>query len=272
MKNVIRYAMCTIFLLGLLNIAAAQTSKEPLAHGVRKQTAQQAAANYSDIVGNWFVPANWQGVANAGVVANTGNTRNTNLNGKLNLTYKRDNWSHTLDTEAQLDQSRGVRTAERYFTSFESNYSFAKKSFSFIRGSYLRDRFSPYAYTVLTTVGYGCNIFKTDTMALGVQAGPGFRRLEEAGSGDIDNHWIVYLSSNYVWQITKASSFTERLTSELGHPNNTLTSKTAINTKIIGNLGMQVAFNANYNSLIPDGSVNTVKLDTTTTASLVYSF
>lgn len=238
----------------------------------RKKKRKLRKLGYRRAIKNWFVPANWKGQANLGFVQNTGNTNNTNANGKLNLVYQHDRWSHILDLEAQLNKSDGVRTAEQYYTSLESNYHFGEKAFSYAKASYLRDRFSPYAYTVLVSLGYGANIIKTDTLSLGIQAGPGFRRIEEQGSEHVENHWILYAASNFSWQMTKGSSLTEKLSTEIGRPNDNVTSKTALNTKVIGNLGMQLAFNATYNSYIPPSSSNTVNLDTTTTLSLVYSF
>ncbi len=256
----------------LVGIFAALCATAVLAKPASSEQKKPVSRSYRRIITNWFIPQYWEGSANLGFVQNTGNTRNTNFNGKLLLKYNRNRWTHLLDLEGQMTNTQGQRTAQKYFSSLESNYEFARKEFSFVRLSYTRDKFSPYTYTTVGSFGYGKRLLESDVMKLDLQAGPGFRTLKEAGSDKLDNHLILYTQLNYTWKLTKASSFTESLTSELGRPNNNFVSKTALNTKVIGNLGMQLAYNATYNSHIPPRSNNTEHLDTTTTVSLVYSF
>lgn len=217
-------------------------------------------------------PQYWSGTANLGFVDNTGNTDNENLSGKLDVQYNRTKWKNDVTLAGQLNTSRGTKTAERYSASYETNYLFSKYNFVFGRVSGLHDKFSPYDYSLTAAGGFGRRLLQTHRLSLDVKAGPGYNRLKETATDVVRDQLVAYIGGHFTWDITGSTTFTQDVNVNAGHPNTEAKSVTALNTKIVGNLGLQVSETLDYNSYIPPESTNTHTLDTTSNVALVYSF
>ena len=75
-----------------------------------------------------------------------------------------------------------------------------------------------------------------------------------------------------LWNITKDSKFTQKVSTDIGPKGIYFRSKTALLTKIIGNLGMELSFEIHHYTKIPRLSENEHKTDTRTQLAFVYSF
>lgn len=214
----------------------------------------------------------WSGSANLGFVANTGNTRSKNLSSKLALEYDRERWTNSLDLTAQIGSSNRAQSVAKYGASYETNYSFTQRNFLFGRVSGNTDKFGPFHYTLSTSVGYGRRIFETHRSSIDVQAGPGFKQLRESSTGIVRRQPILYLAGTYNWDISADTNFRQKVNVSYGRTNTEALSSTALTTKVIGGLGLQVSFDMDYNTYIPPDSSNDIRLDTTTNVALVYSF
>lgn len=216
-------------------------------------------------------PLGVSGNAALGFVKNTGNSNNSNLNGKLHLSYYKPHWKNSTDLSMQINTSNGVRSAEKYKASGESQYRFSHDSFTFGRLNLQKDKFSAYDYNLYAVVGYGHRILKGEKYWIELQAGPGFRVLKETNSGSTNRN-IIYAAATWKWHMSDATTLTELLNSEVGRPNTNTRSETSIKTKLIGNLAMSVNYIMDYDSHIPVTSPEKKHLDTTTNITLVYNF
>ena len=214
----------------------------------------------------------WFGSGAFGFNMNTGNTRTKNANAELILNYQHAPWLHQLDVDGQLNYNKGKRSAMRYNAKLENNYFFKSKQFVFGDIAYGRDKFNPIAATFLIAGGFGQRLLKTKQMQLDLRFGPGYKILSPANNDEDIRQIVIYNTTEYQWQINPEVTFVEKFDVNSGRANTNLLSNTALNVTLIHDLGLQIAYRVNYNSLIPSGSKNTRKIDTTTNVSVVYHF
>lgn len=219
--------------------------------------------------------SHWAGSnAQLGLVVNTGNTESTNFSGGLNLVYKNQPWTNTAQLQMQLNRSQGDLTKERYYASDQIQYSFSKERQNFVYGhaEFTDDKFSPYEYQMISSAGYGRDIWKTPTFTISLQGGPGVRYDVVRDNPQNHTNFVFYTQGNANWQVTKDMNLTEQVQYTMGSPYNYLQSVTALTNKLTGNLALQVSYTIQYYSQIPVGSANTKNLDTITNLALVYNF
>jgi len=220
------------------------------------------------------LPASWKG-SNAllGIVVTTGNSETTNLNGGLNLSYEKGRWKNVFQGNGQFTESQGITTQQQFFLQNQTNYSWGK-NFIFGNLNYTQNRFSPYDYQGVGSIGYGRTLFDSDKFRLTVQVGPGVRVnsiKQENEPSMIQTHPIGTAGLNMRWRITDSVIFTEDVTYNFGNPYDYLKTVTALTNKIIGNLATQISYTTEYYSRIPRHSSHTQNLDTTLNVSLVYN-
>lgn len=219
--------------------------------------------------------SDWAGTnAQIGLVINTGNSNNTNFSGGVTGVYTHDPWSNNAQANMQLNRSLGQITKERYYAADQLQYNFSENSNNFVYGNanYTRDLFSPYEFQVISSVGYGRDLIRTNRFILTAQAGPGVRYDNVRYRMENERNFIIYTASNITWKVSRSVNFTEQMQYTFGHPYDYLQSVTAITNKITGNIAMQVSYTLQYYSNIPFGSQNTQNVDTITNVALVYNF
>jgi len=217
-------------------------------------------------------PKYWSGDVHFGMAANSGNSRNRNILGQLNLKYEKDKWRNRFHTDGQLSSSEDGRTAQNFNFAGESEYYFVPQNFSFGKLDYKYDDFAPYVYVTKIIAGLGWKPFDTEKVRLLFKLGPGYRRQKEAQSKKVDKDMVGYVAMEFAWHLNKNNTIEQYLSFTDGPRNDYTYSKTALLTKIIGNLGMEVSFTVKHNSKIPKFSKNKYKTDTATNVLLVYKF
>jgi len=217
----------------------------------------------------------WKGTnAQLGYIVNTGNTSNADLSAGLNILYTKTKWANSFQANAYLSRNMGVVTKEQYFVTNQFNYYFnsARKNYVYSNLRFVDNRFSPYEYQVVFSVGYGRDLVKTKNFTLSAQVGPGMRHNFIRTTRLYENHLILTTGMMMNWQISSKVSFSEQLNYDFGQPFNYLKSVTALTASLAGHLAAQLSYTVQYYSTIPMDSVNTKKTDTITNIALVYNF
>jgi len=214
----------------------------------------------------------FSGDVHFGMLINTGNSKNKNIFGKLVLKYKRNNWQLEANTNGQLSTSKEEKTAQNFSLAGTANYYFKPRHSAFTKLDYTYNQFSPYLCVYSLIVGYGWKAIDKEKIQLMFKVGPGFRHQKEATSEKTNTDPIGYASGELVWKITKNATFKQLFSAEGGKHNVYNYSKTALSTKIIGNLGVEISFIVKHNTDIPKLSKNKYKTDASTNVLLVYSF
>lgn len=210
----------------------------------------------------------WSGQGQVGAAYSTGNSRNTAV--ALGFSLKRDGlyWRHALTATADYQHNDGADQRERYFASYESNYKVTDRFYVLGVFSWERDRFSGFTSRLSEALGLGYSVIKTPTMTLNLEGGPALRQTRYI-TGENENNFAGRAAIDYQWQITPTLNFSQNLAAYGQSSDSTVTSNTALTTKLLGNLSAQLSFLAQYESNPPLGLENT---DTTSRVTLVYSF
>ena len=228
--------------------------------------------------------------AEFGFINTSGNTDATSLNGKLNIKTDLENWIHTFVLEGffkedQVTNDSGETetqtTAEKYFTSFQSDYKIDKENASFFAfGSYTEDKFSGFDFQSTLAIGYSDAIFKNDSSHLTYNIGPGYtvNRIEAVDPvtmeefGDTTETVVVHVTAEYLYRFSENAKFTQTITSDISTDSdeNTKTKAvSAITSQLNGSLALKVSYTLENNSQVAEGKRET---DTKTAVTLVLTF
>jgi putative salt-induced outer membrane protein YdiY len=216
------------------------------------------------------------GTGEAGLLMTSGNSETDSVNAKVGLKYEKEHFLGEINLAAlyssektEIDgKNQDKVSAEKYNYSAKLGYKFNEANYIFINGDYEDDRFSGYDYKTTYSVGYGRKVINSDTIKFDIEIGPGYRYdVLEGGSTEDQAILRGYAMFNYTF--SESVSFQQDVTVVTGSDNTNTKSISALKTKIIGALGMKVAFKVDNNSDVPAGKDKT---DTETVLTLVYDF
>jgi len=226
----------------------------------------QGVAAEADPVGE---KSHWDGEAGLGYVGTTGNTRTDTFNARVDMTHEKDKWRNNLAANTFYSKNSDLKTAEKYFISGQSNYSYSQHMSLFGRASYEDDRFSGYEYQTTATVGLGHRFLDArPSMTLDLEAGGGIKGYQEEGRNS-ETEGILRLAGKYVWDFREKSKFSQELSSDIGEQFTVNKSITSLTAQLRGNFAINLGYTVKYTSRVPEGKKKT---DTETTINLVYVF
>jgi putative salt-induced outer membrane protein YdiY len=220
----------------------------------------------------------WSTSAELGAITTSGNTKGTSITGKVDSKQELKEWSNDYtfsaffkrdETVADDGQTLVETSAEKYAASAKGGYRLDKDSARlFVYGSHVDDRFGAYTEYTTVAVGYGDELFKTETMSLEGEIGPGYSR----GKTDLEateNGMLVRGAGTYRWQISESARFKQTVSLEYGEDNKRTIAESSLTAKINGRMQMKAAFLVQHDSHVPFGKKKT---DTQTSLTFVYSF
>lgn len=207
-----------------------------------------------------------------GGASNTGNSETTNITASLSNELKYKLWTFNSGLDGQLATSKGEESARSLKGNAELNRKLSLKAFAFAKGSMFYDKYGTYDFITRESVGLGHILFENLHHKLSIQTGPGFLHRRIAGTNDFQNRPFINLSNKYTWFINNNAEFNQTLTTNIDKVTTHVDLTTAITTKIIENLALELSFNLSYDTKIPALSKNQKKLDTASKVTIVYSF
>lgn len=210
----------------------------------------------------------WSGKVEAGGSASTGNSDHVGLAFTGSLKHKGARWEHAFDAMATYENATGSDRIERYRASYSNRYKLGDGLYSTGLLMWERDRPAGYYRRSTQSLGLGYRVISSSRFQLDVEGGPALR---EVGYIDEDNDVTVSgrASVSALWKIADNASLSNQTSTYLEAVNRTVSSTTALTTRIFGPLSAKLAFDLQHESDPPDGLKKT---DTTSRASLVYSF
>ena len=211
----------------------------------------------------------WNSEAELGFVKTTGNTETETFLLKAKVINTREKWKHTARGEA-LRNAEGddIVTAERYFLSGKSEYTFRRRSYVYGLITYDDDRFSGFDYIVTGILGYGRVVMERESLKLNLEVGAGGRQ-SEPEIGETDNETVGRAAGDFEWKISKSATFIQELSTDVGEVKSISRSLTALSTKINSYLSSRIAYQVRYTSEVPPGIE---KKDTELTFTLVAKY
>ena len=210
----------------------------------------------------------WSGRAELGGYITTGNTDSKGGAAVLDLTREGLQWRHKFHAQADYQENANVATREHYLASYEPNYKIDDRLYVYGAAQYESDRFLGYYDRYSASAGVGYSAIKTPRIRLDVELGPAFR--QTAFTNGIEQSNVAGRGTlAFNWKLLPGLSVTQNAAAYVQSANSTLSGTTSVNAKLIGPLSAALSYNVQYESMPPVGSLST---DTTSRASLVYSF
>ncbi len=209
-----------------------------------------------------------KGHAELGGYVTTGNTENVGITAAMELKREGLEWRHKVRLQGDYQESLGITTRERYLAAYEPNWKFDDRAYLYGAAQYESDRFSGFSDRVSVSSGIGYSAIKSPAIKLDLEVGPAFRYtrfLDQAA----ESNAAARGSLDFGWKITKGISVTQNASAYLQNANSTVSSKSALLTKLFGPLSAQFSYSLQYESTPALGRKAT---DTTSRAALVVDF
>ncbi|GAA0663837.1 DUF481 domain-containing protein [Sphingomonas insulae] len=210
----------------------------------------------------------WSGRAELGGYITTGNTDSKGGAAVLDLTREGLQWRHKFHAQADYQENANITTREHYLASYEPNYKIDDRLYVYGAAQYEADRFLGYYNRYSASAGVGYSAIKSPKIRLDVELGPAFRQTaftDQTEQSNVAGRGTLAFN----WKLLPGLSVTQNAAAYVQSSNSTLSGTTSVNAKLIGPLSAALSYNVQYESMPPVGSVST---DTTSRASLVYSF
>ena len=210
----------------------------------------------------------WSGKAEVGGYLTTGNSDTAGGTSVLDLNREGLRWRQKFHAQADYQSNQNITTREHYLASYEPNYKIDDRAYIYGVAQYEGDRFLGYFNRYSTSVGAGYSVIKTAGTKLDLELGPAYRYTEF--TDDTEQSSIAARgTANFSVRILSGLSVSQVASAYVQRYNSTLSGTTSLNAKLIGPLSAALSYSVQYESEPPVGSVST---DTTSRASLVYSF
>lgn len=211
----------------------------------------------------------FSGQAELGFTKLSGNSNSETLLGKTSLSWHLKPWTHTFRVEAKHVSSSGETTTDKYLVGQRERYDLSDDHYAFGLLRWEKERFSGYNHQVTSIVGEGITILDGPEHNLSLEAGPGYR-FDDITAGDHENYLLGYGAMDYRWQLSDTSKFEQQFSAEATRENVISRSYTALTVAINASLALKLSHEIENNTNPPDES--DAKTDTTTAASILYSF
>jgi putative salt-induced outer membrane protein len=209
-----------------------------------------------------------KGHAELGGYITTGNTENIGVTAGVELRREGVEWRHKLRLQADYQKSLDVVTRERYLAAYEPNWKFDDRAYLYGAAQYESDRFSGFYDRVSVSSGAGYSAIKSPAVKLDLELGPAFRYTHFTDE-TTEKNVAARGSVDFNWKLSPGISVTQNASAYVQAANSTVSSKSALLTKLIGPLSAQFSYQMQYESMPPLGSKTT---DTISRAALVVDF
>ena len=210
----------------------------------------------------------WRGRGEIGGFISTGNSEIAGGTAVLDATREGLQWRHKFHAQADYQESLGTTTREHYLLSYEPNFKFDERAYVYGQTSYESDRFLGYDDRLAVSSGLGYSAIKSAAVQLDLEIGPGYRYTAFTDATE-QSSITGRASVDLRWRLLPGLSLTQNTSAIAQRFNSTVASTTGLNAKLLGPLSAQISYYVQYESEPPVGRRTT---DTTTRASLVYSF
>lgn len=228
----------------------------------------RAAADHRRAIANRGYFEGWSGQGQAGGFISSGNSDDAGLSLGLNFAKESFNWKHAFNFAGDYQRSNGTVSKERYFGGYAGQRKLGRRAFVSFTLSAERDRFAGFRSRFSEGLGFGYRLMDGQRLKLDVSGGPALRQtnyVAEPNKAD----FAARLASNFQWTITPVTVFTENVQTYLSSSNSTLTSTTALTTKLDAALSARASFDVRHETDPPAGRDTT---DTTSRVTLIYAF
>ena len=212
--------------------------------------------------------ATWQPSAELGIVNTTGNSETFSINGRFGLKAVEDLWTHDYYLAVLRSENEDELTANRYELGAKSDRMLTERSYLGAAARYENDDFSSYDYQATLALNYGGWLVREEGHSFKIEGGPGVRRAQLAGTGEVETGALLRGFADYQHQITESTKFFNTTLVEATSDNTFAQNDIGIAVSINKSLALKAAFQARHNTDVPAGIDRT---DTLTSVNIVWT-
>ncbi|MDO9180461.1 MAG: DUF481 domain-containing protein [Agitococcus sp.] len=198
----------------------------------------------------------WRGNIDVGYLSSMGTTSGSKdtFRGKITATQTGNYWTHIFSLEGigVRDEIPTTNDSERYLASYKALHFFAKRNFFTLRAQWEKDLLSTSEYQIITSLGLGRELLKTNNHHLKIETGIGNRH-NELRLLAANSETIGLFSWDYDWKINTNTKFIHKGTIESGDSNVV----TRINNQFKQNITKVIALAVSHDYKHDNGAVNT---------------
>ncbi|MCW3847709.1 DUF481 domain-containing protein [Sphingomonas sp. LB-2] len=210
-----------------------------------------------------------KGRAELGAYVTQGNSNNIGLTAVIELRREALEWRHKLRFQADYQESRGVVTRERYVAAYEPNWKFGERAYMYGAAQFEADRILGYRDRISVSSGIGYSAFKRPGLRLDLELGPAYRYTDFT-DGRTESRPAIRGSVDFEWKPVTGITIRQNASAYVQQDaTSTVTSKSAVLSRLIGPLSAQLSYTLQYESMPPAGRKTT---DTVSRAALVVDF
>jgi putative salt-induced outer membrane protein YdiY len=213
-------------------------------------------------------PSIWSTNVELGAVSTSGNTEQSNLKFRVDSARDKGQLLQNFHGDIFRAETEGVDTANKLYAFYRAGFKLDDKQSLFGRLAYEEDAFSGFDRQVDLTGGYSRKFVDSEKFRFAAETGVGARRTE-LETGGKETEGVVRIAGFFEWSVSENALFKQTLSFEVGEDLTTSRSESSLETAIVGNLAMKLAFKVKHNSVVLPGKDKT---DTETTVTLVYKF
>jgi putative salt-induced outer membrane protein len=232
---------------------------EQAAREARERAEKLAASSLLD---------NWKGEVELGGSRSTGNVESVAIYGAVRFDREGLTWRHLINGRVDFQRSNGTTTADRLKLGWEPNKKVSETLFLYGLSQYERDRFLSFDNRFTLSSGVGLMLISTSATKLSIQGGPALRYTDYVDKGS-KMAGAGRASFAFRWKISPTMEIAQDAAVYLEDDSDSALSTTMIESRLLGSLKMRLSYDVRYET---DGIAGGEPLDTTSRATLVYSF
>lgn len=210
----------------------------------------------------------WKGQIELGASRSTGRNSYAGLFGSLGFEREGLDWRHKLQARIELQEGRNVADVERIVSSWQPNYKFGDRLYSYGLAQFESEPTKGYDGRYTAGIGFGYALIQSDNAKLDVESGPAFRHIDHIDDADYSS-FAARASINLRWAITPTLELKQTSALYFEERDRNASALTTLDARLIGPLKARFSYDVRYEDRLGGGEST---LDTLSRATLVYSF
>lgn len=232
--------------------------------------ASKAAVKAAPPKPSGFLPLDgWKGGVELGAALNTGNVSSQSVATAVNMQNDREDWRHKVGGTFGLIKTDGVTTRERVTASYQLDYKFSERLYSFGLLQYERDRFSSFNDRYLESLGVGYRVLQGERVSLDLEGSAALRQSTLTETLLDQDEVGGRVNTIFNWTVSDTFAINNTGTAFVSDLRTSLENTVSLKTKITPTISGKLSFNVKHDTDVPWDAERT---STETKATLLYSF
>jgi putative salt-induced outer membrane protein len=213
-------------------------------------------------------PPIWKGSVELGGSLAQGSTETVGAYGVVDVSRLTPGWSQRLTWRGDYQETNGRTSTQRLSMAYEPRARLNAQRYAFGVAQYEHDRFLGLEHRYTVGAGLGLQVADSPDLKIAVDLGPALRLTETEKFGE-ERAAAGRASLNLRWLPSERLTLSQETALYADEQQTSAKSITALETLLLGPLKGRLSYNVQYER---DARVDRSDLDTTTRASLLYTF